>query len=379
MMGHDMPLSPFDLKLVGSRFWPWLLALLSVVGLLATATRTSASVSNTIRLHDQATVEHKLVRLGDVAELTGTEALAMADIVLTTIESGQRRVTLTLDQVQQTLDQHGAHWGKVTLRGYATCVVYETTPKPEPITAAVSPVVTNPHKEVDLHTAVTLRERVVELIEQLSGVDEDQLRMTFNPKDEKRLTQSAWQDHYEIQPLSASTLGRIPFVIRQYRNGQLVHTARITVDIARRYMAVVAKRAVGRNQTFAPGDVAIEEVYLDTAADQVATDLSEVIGFVAASVVRQNAVVRKQQIRSPTLVRRGELMTVRCISGDLVVKTVGRSTEDGVLDQTVQVRNDRTRERYPVRVTGPRTGMVTSLDTGEWPLTPNGDQGNSHP
>lgn len=369
MIGHTHPFNRRFIPLTST----WM------IWTLVAAPATFANTHSSIRLHDQAAVEGKQILLRDVAELIGQHAQALQNIELATIDSNQQTMTLTLDSVRRVLDKQDINWGKIALSGYATCVVYQTIHSPEPFTAAASPLVTNPHEELGLSTAVTLRQRVIDLIERFADADEEELRITFSENDSKILARSAWEDRYEIQPLSSSALGFIPIVIRQYHDGRLAGTYRITADVSRRYMAVVAKSTIGRHQTFAPGDVEIREVYLASNTEKVISDLSQVIGFVATSVVRRDAVVRNHQIRSPTLVRRGELITVRCISGDLVVKTVGRATEDGGRDQIIQVRNDRTRHRYSVRITGTRSGVAEAPDAGELTAGIHQVTGSNHP
>jgi len=339
----------------GQRF-----AWLALIWVATTATTVCGSTS-TIQLHDRATVDGHQIHLSDVAHLEGDQAAALRNILVGTIETGDRPVTITLDQLRMGLSKHVANWGKVTLRGYTACRVDRLVADPTPAaTIPTAPPATNPIEEVSLSTVSTLRDRVVEMIQQLSGIAPADLRVEFVDNDREILAQNDHQGRLEIEPMSSTLLGRVPVVIRRYRDGRLVDTHRVTGEIAQRHMAVVAKNGVGRGQTFAPSDVEIQEVYLDNNADQVFGDLSQVIGRVAGSVVRSGAVVRRHQLRSPLLVRRGDLITVRCLSNGLVIKTVGRATEDGALDQLIHVRNDLSRQQYAVRVTGPQMGVTQS-------------------
>jgi flagella basal body P-ring formation protein FlgA len=216
-------------------------------------------------------------------------------------------------------------------------------------------------EEVGLGSALSLQDRVIELIERFAGVGRSELKIFFSDHDQKTLAQSAYQDRYEFEPLASVPLGRVPIVIRRYRDNRLVETYRVTVDVAQRFMAVVAKNTIGRHQVFTPSDIEIREVYLSHAGDPV-MDLARVIGQRSASVLRADAVVFDQHLQPSLMVRRGELITVRCISGGLVIRTIGRATEDGALDQVIQVRRDRSRRVYPVRITGRQEGMTLSSD-----------------
>lgn len=337
------------------------LVIIGVVFLILVAVAqlfAAGPASHSIRLHDEAAVTQTHIRLCDVAEIEGNHAQALADLVVSQFEPGLRQATVTLEGLRETLNTHGVHWGLISLRGYSACLVHRVLPDPEPISATPAWPVSNPIDEVVLTTPVTLRDRINQFIEQLAGVDRADLRITFTDRDATVLDQGVWRDRFEIEPLASAPLGRVPLVIRQYRGDRVVDTHRILADVARRTMAVVAKKTIGRGQTFAPGDVEIREVYLDDNVSQPVTELAQAIGQVAGSVVRAGAVVRADQLRSPVMVRRGQLITVRCLSGGLVLKTVGRASEDGQLDQLIGVRNDRTRQSFTVRVTGLQEGIV---------------------
>jgi len=321
------------------------------------AGKTGAS----IRLHDEAGIDSDEIRIRDVAEFDGDYARFLEDVVIATLGPDDQGVTVTLGQLRDAATQHDANWGRLSLGGYASCRVYRISPQPQAISAPEAPLVSNPMEEVGLESALTLQDRVMALIEQFAGVERSELKISFSDHDEKTLAQSAYQDRYEFEPLASVPLGRVPIVIRRYRDNRLIETYRVVADVSRRYMAVVAKNTIGRHQVFTPSDIEIREVYIGHAGHPI-TDLARVIGQRSASVLRTDAVVFDQYLQSPLMVRRGELITVRCISGGLVIKTIGRATEDGALDQVIQVRRDRSRRVYPVRVTGRQEGITLSAD-----------------
>jgi len=327
--------------------------------LLLTGVSPALADSESIRLHDQAGVTGDQVRLRDVAELQGVNTPTLGDIVLATLGPDEQNTTVTLTRIRDQLSQHGVNWGKLSLRGYAQCHVTRRANPAQTVRASPSPapLIANPMEEISLSSTITLRERLVEFIAKFAETDPTELRITFANHNDPALSQSTWQDRYEFEPISSTALGRVPIVVRRFRDDRLVDSTRITVDVARRYMAAVATRSIGRGQMFTPGDVEIREVYLDGSAKPVA-DLSQVIGETAGAIIRADAVLYDDDLRSPLLVRRGQLMTVRCISGGLVIKTVARAKENGVRGQIIQVRNERTREYYAVRLTSTQEGIA---------------------
>jgi flagella basal body P-ring formation protein FlgA len=130
------------------------------------------------------------------------------------------------------------------------------------------------------------------------------------------------------------------------------------VDVEKRVLAVVATQTIGRGQPFMRNAYEVREVYLDDSDDPV-TDPKLLIGRTASRLLREDAIVYPKDVRSTIIVKRGELITVRCISGNLVVRAPAKAMQNGAFDEVIQVRNPHNRETYTVTVTGRRE--ATSL------------------
>jgi flagella basal body P-ring formation protein FlgA len=61
------------------------------------------------------------------------------------------------------------------------------------------------------------------------------------------------------------------------------------------------------------------------------------------------------------LVKRGEVITISSQAGGIRVRTTARAREDGARGDLVQVESLETRERFEVRVVGPREAAVFAL------------------
>ena len=58
------------------------------------------------------------------------------------------------------------------------------------------------------------------------------------------------------------------------------------------------------------------------------------------------------------LVRTGQLVSILLQQGNVQVKTVARALEGGVYGQTIRVRNEGTKDVFPVTLTGPQTATM---------------------
>lgn len=299
------------------------------------------------------------VRLAEVAQLQGDDAQKLADVVVAQLDQDHKQLRLTLAQVRAALDEAGANWGLLSLGGFTHCRVQLAkavvhTPPPVPAQDAAA----NPTHKVTPTSPLTLRSKVEQALIALAKAKPGDLRITFGTGDAKLLDRDLSGGRYQIQPMTRSAIGRVPVVVRQYQAGRIARTFTINADVARRYDAVVMVRSLGRGDRFTKGDLAVKTVYIDNTAKQPVTDVSLVVGQQAASMMPKGSVVYPDRIQSPVLVKRGDLVTVRCMAGALVIRTVGRAADNGSIDDTVRIRNESTHETYVAVVTGQRQVMV---------------------
>lgn len=329
----------------------------------------SAPISGTITLRESAAIDAAPVRLGDVAGLDDGAA-ALAELILSEQPPAGNGIVVTLADVRRALDQRGVHWGLLTLRGHHACRVMprgvapsrrqETpaiamAPDQSPATAA------NLVTELDAGATVTLADVVLDRLAGLVPCDRDELIVDADPADRRFLSLPILEgrDRFEIEPQSTSGLGLVPVTIRRYRAGaaQPEETMRIQLRVKRRTLAVVVRTGVAKGQTLTERDVEVREVTIEQAVTPMVR-LDDVVGQTAAGVLREGAVVHADDVRSPTLIRRGQLITVRAVTGGLVVRTVCRALTDGGMGDLIQVRNERSRQALTARVTGLQEAVV---------------------
>lgn len=325
---------------------------LLILTLCATAT------ADTVRLRDVAGVKQDVILLGDVANLKGKSAKAMGRIVVGRFEPRQARRPVKLTTIRAILDGMGVNWGKLALGGYRVCSV--TRLNPAPATQDDSAVVTNPTQPIASGTKVSVKQQVMEQIARTAGASVNDLVIQFNANEAEVLGQSAVGRQLEITPRSTATLGRIPYTIREWRNRRVIQEHRVTADVALRTLAVVATNAMQRNAPISHGDVEVREVLVHDTRGRPLTSLDQVVGQATRGAVRAGAMIYPDDLRSPLLVRRNEIIEVRGIYGGLIFTTTARAREDGEADQIIMARRDGSKSTFPVRVIGLRRGEVVT-------------------
>jgi len=325
-----------------------------------------ATYGDSIRLHEQAAVRGADVTLADVAELDGRAAEALGDVVVLTLREAQQRGTVTLEAVRRRIDERQVNWAELSLRGYAACRVTLLSPPSPPQVDHAAAVAGNPRDEVNLSSTMTLRDLLAQKIEQVAGVSSGELRIGFDARDAARLDTGVFGRRYEVVPHKDRGLGRLILRVHRYEGDAIAEQFTVSVDVARRTLAAVATRTIGRGAAFEDSAFEVREVYLDDASIQPVPDAKQLVGQTAARVLREGAVITLNDVRSAVMVRRGELVAVRCVSGNLVVRIDARAMEDGALDEPIRLRNERSREDFTAVVTGLRQAAFSTT-----PVTDN--------
>jgi flagella basal body P-ring formation protein FlgA len=305
-----------------------------------------------IRMLRVASSEDAAVTLDEVAMLDGDYAQRFADVVVARFDDDTQELTVSLDSVRRSLSDQQVHWGRLALGGYQRCTVERFVAMPS------TPAVQNPSRPIELNTALTIRQRVMDWLVVHTGIPQDRLVITFAKSDRDVLSQSALGETLEIKPLTSASVGRMPLVIRRWRDGEPAGEDRVMADVAHRTLGVVLTRNVSRDETIGRDDVEVREVLLREAHGEPVTRLDDIVGRAAVGMMRAGQLLHEDDIRSPILVRRGELIDVRGAFGGIAVKLVARAREDGADGQIIMARRSDARDEFPVRVTGLRRAVT---------------------
>lgn len=333
--------------------------------------------ADTIVLHDGSSIRGDAVALGDIADLEGPDAIALADVSLGSLNaaasggSGGSR-TFTLAEIRAALDARHINWGKIDLRGPTRLTVRRFSPDATDTTntSGGGGARANPIATISADAPVigrTLRQLITERIQQRlgdasGGTSGDASgdasggggRITCQDTDAAAWSMTDTEYRFEIEPAARQTLGRIPFNVRCYKRDQLDSVQHLTVDVARQSQVVVTARQLQRGRILVPSDLILQTHWLDSDRVQPVTDLQTAVGQSTTRLIRADAILQTDDIAPRLLVERGQLVTVRAVSGGIVVKFTARASEDGSAGQTIAAANPRTRETYTVRVTGPQ-------------------------
>lgn len=327
----------------------WLIATLVLVCAHAVAAETAVTLRRTaVVAADQPLL------LGDVAEVTGADAERLRELEVA--KAGVRQVDL--DMVRQALAAQGVNAARVTLSGHACRLEQPGMDRTQgaggpraPRNAAPADVSPEP---LDLNAPATHRTAIGMRLADLFGVPPDDLRLGFaSLTTEQRELLARPLDpaqRLRVQP-HASVSGRLPLEVDLYQGDRLVARHRLSAQVQVRRAGVVASRTVDRGQALTVADLTEDERWLSPSVD-APLPRAQVEGLVARRRIEAGAPITAQDVQSPMVIRRGDLVIVHALSGSVAVKAKARALENAREGEAVKLQVDGGKRAFTARATG---------------------------
>ncbi|HEV7369203.1 flagellar basal body P-ring formation chaperone FlgA [Arenibaculum sp.] len=121
----------------------------------------------------------------------------------------------------------------------------------------------------------------------------------------------------------------------------------------------VLNRSVRAGETIGEGDVAWTELRRARGNEDVVRAAADLVGMAPRRTLPPNTPVRSRDLREPSLVNRGALVTIVLESRSMVLTAQGRVLQDGAAGDVVRVVNTMSNRTIEATVTGPDLVAVT--------------------
>ncbi|MEM7577220.1 MAG: flagellar basal body P-ring formation chaperone FlgA [Planctomycetota bacterium] len=359
--------------------------LIALLTLLIVLWAVGLANSQTVHLKRSATVCGTLVQqqggitLGDIAELTEFsegETAALRSLVVVPAAEFTKRITL--GDVRHALRHAGVNLGLLNLGGFAACDLRFAsdvgTPLPEATTRATREPISIPTESdngvsaaasssasVDVADASRLRDLIQTRITAALSLPAGEVVCLFDGRDDATLNQSTLGATFDIQPIGDIRLGRMNVRVRCTNGFGDATTETVGVRIGWKTQVLTATRDIARHERLSEANVALAEVTIDRDLDGELFTVDAIRGAAAASPLRAGQPVRQDDLGRPTLVKRGQAVTVQVRRGNFEMTTTAFADHDAALHEPVTLRSEarRTRDSKTFRayVAGP--GRVT--------------------
>jgi flagella basal body P-ring formation protein FlgA len=403
--------------LVGTtRALAWIVAVLCAAGCTGTAmgaeaaARANVADSSRIVLRAFARVEPgHAVMLGDIANLEGTLAQSLAGVVV--LDAGQieaeiaqggtakatgagllrtsegregdgrvgastgPRVDVTVARVREVLDAHDRTLaGRVLLSGSTsrvTVAAARATDAAVAMSAASAGAGAAASATDAVAAAGTVGAVVGAAIADALGVPRDAVRAEFGDADAAFLATPAGAGR-TVAATPTGVGARMGVMVRVFEGDRIVASRSVRAEVRVRRVCAVATTTLERSTVVEAAQVRREERWVVPGLGPASPD--EAVGRVTRVRVEAGGVIESRHLEVATVVARGDVVTVECVSGTVVLRSVARAREAGRVGDVIMVEPLRGGEarRYRARVAGPGRAVVVTGERGPAWIAPEG-------
>jgi flagella basal body P-ring formation protein FlgA len=159
--------------------------------------------------------------------------------------------------------------------------------------------------------------------------------------------------------------GTMPVPLQLWKKGTRVAIIYPRLSISVSQEVVVAAERIGRGRMLDGSAVRIEKRPLSSVSSQPFTSLGGVLGAVSRLEIPAGTVLSGSMVETPPIVKGGQMVSVRVVSGGLLIMGSGQILQDGRAGQLVRVLNTKSQRDFLARVVAPDLVEVDIPDDEE--------------
>ncbi|MBX3323784.1 MAG: flagellar basal body P-ring formation protein FlgA [Phycisphaeraceae bacterium] len=167
----------------------------------------------------------------------------------------------------------------------------------------------------------TLRSHIEARLAEHFGVSPDDLRLEFADRDSATLLTPTTGRIVEVIPMGTGST--MPIAITLYDRDRILHQASIRVGVEIRRTVAIATEPIARRTIIGPAQFTTEERFLPPSADPA--DPAAIVEHETRTNLRPGQPIDRRDVEPPIVVRIGDEVMVRCITGSIVVRQAARS------------------------------------------------------
>jgi len=161
-----------------------------------------------------------------------------------------------------------------------------------------------------------------------------------------------------VSPPNMDFFGLIPLSISFNVNGRFQKKVSVTVDIEVLTEVVVTKRPIGRYKMITEDDICLQKRDMSNLSSNIITNSEDVLGKRAKRAINAKTVLRADLVEFPSLVRRGDIVSIIAESDSLRITAFGEVKEKGRKGQRIRVVNLDSKKGIYARVLDSNTVVV---------------------
>lgn len=324
------------------------MAWMAAVAWALASTALSQGLGAEIELRQRAIPKGEVVRLGDVARISAGDRATTAEFeaieLFTAPPTGGKRF-VRLREIQDAMTARGVNLAQHTFSG-ASLVSVEVAVREAPRKA---PAERKPSSSDESRLKRRVRDAVLQYLRDQADrplgwelsfdLSEDQLRSLLAARSDLSVTggERPWTGDQEFVVTADGPTEQIQITL--------------LIQVSAPPAVVVAARTLSRGMRIGEADVRLMPAPVPVA--DALYSLDQVIGREATQTLTADQPITPDDIRTPLLVRRGEVVTVFARSQGIRVRTTARARDDGSAGELVTVESlAKDRKSFFARVCG---------------------------
>ena len=216
-------------------------------------------------------------------------------------------------------------------------------------------------KTRNLHFVERTKKRLLAHLKENAPWSNWEIDVVITPNDEALIAQAGNFDNVKFYSYDAvSTIGSVEFKAKFYdEDGNLVHRANLTPLIMKREKVCALRRQLLAGTVVKNSDIKLVNVWIGNEKKDYITEVKNIVGKELARKVGSGDLVRARDLLRPMCARRGQMIWVELLSGNLSVKLAVKAMEGGRLGDTIRVINNSTKKIFNIELTGKKQGFVS--------------------
>ncbi len=318
---------------------------------LVCALGASVGAQDRISLRPAASISGNVVRLGDVADVQGPAMLAEVVIVQdlrAELGRGGEAATIDLPRVRAALEKvPTVNWGRLALSG-VPCRVKAAKTESRGVM---------PAREISSQpgeAAPTLRDQVVTWLAHAYACSPEDLRVTFDDAQGDALDASVAGVATSIRSLGSSD--RLSLAITTYRGDVITNSLTVRVAPLIRREVAVASRRIARGEPLTSDVLRTDEQWVPPSV--VPIDARSLQGVIARGRIDAGTIIRPEHVDQPIVIKKGEIVTIDCVSGGIVVRAMARAMAAARDGEIVAFQYIESKRSFNARANGPGRAVI---------------------
>lgn len=321
---------------------------------------SSAHAQDRIVLKPVANVTANVVRVADIADVQGPPALGDVIVVKdlrAEVAPANSPLTIDLPRVRAALEKSPAiNWGRLTLSG-VPCKV-----RPAPSLLSDEPCADANAPDHATNDAPTIRDQVASWLARSFACQAADLRLSFDDAQRDILNASTQGLTVSIRSLGASD--KLSLAVTTYRGDLIANTATLRVTpLIRRDVATAARR-ISRGEAITADALSHDEQWLPPSVAPIQS--SDIQGVIARVRIDPGTIIRPEHIDQPLVIKKGEIITVDCLSGGVVVRAMARAMTPGKDGDIIPFQYLESKRPFNARVNGPGRAVLVAATESQF-------------